>query len=206
MTIRMLSIPRSGGINISTVMRPILGSARLSWQLLTKYNFTPRIDINVHTVGSLRLENSWLLVTQTQLSNIAQISWAHIMIFGHGRMYIHSTDTHHPKMIYYDLLYFIFWQRRSKGRYSSLHWTTIQILDGALLSSSSLTCLSPSLEGDCKMCCLWALYFKSFIIKRFKCTQIQICVIWITHLSSAEKPSATTTAIPGAVWSRAAES
>ena len=81
-------------------------------------------------------------------------------------MHIIDEDLLRTFFLYYNLYDFT-WQRRSKGRYGSLHWTTIQILDGALLSPPSSSLPFPLPEGDWRKCCLRTLYFKCFILKRF---------------------------------------
>ena len=60
-----------------------------------------------------------------------------------------------------------YWQRRSKGRYGSRLCicirTTIQILDGALLSPSSSSLPSPSPEGDGE-CAVFGLFILNVLI------------------------------------------
>ena len=143
----------------------------------------PRIDINAHTVASSKPENLWWLDTLTQLSNIAQISWAHIMIFGHGRMYIHSTDTHNPKNDLLPLVLFYYLAETvqrpvwfpSLDNYTNSWW-------GASFTFFFLLAF-PLTWGGWGMCCLRTLYFKCFNLKRFKCTQNSNFVSFESHFS-----------------------
>ena len=89
------------------------------------------------------------------------------MILRHGKMSMQNTDKINRKKKWTMESIKITWLRRSKGRYGSLNWTTIQILMGRSYHHQPRPCLSPSIEGDRKKCCLRTLYFKSFIIKRF---------------------------------------
>ena len=138
----MLSSPTFGDTNISTVLHPMLGNERSLWLPLAKSTSMPRIGTNAYKVVYSKQENSWLLDTLTQLSSIALIPWPHTMITGHGKISMRIIDKIHYELIVYYNLYDFTRQRRSKGRYGSLHWTTIQILDGALLSPPSFFLLA----------------------------------------------------------------